>query len=72
MIGKRTGRLGKKKTSEDHLNYNIIKIGQNTEKSPGDSMELAVTQTLVEYHQLTFVQKTLKREYYNNYTYPET
>ena len=26
MIGKATGRLEKKKTSEDHPNYSIIKI----------------------------------------------
>ena len=32
-IDKGTGRLGNKKTSGDHPNYNIIKIDQNTEKS---------------------------------------
>ena len=35
----------------------IIKIGQNTEKSPGDLSRLAVTQTLVENYQLTLVWK---------------
>ena len=39
-IGKRTGRLGNKKTGGDHPNYSIIKIGQNTEKSPGDLRSL--------------------------------
>ena len=29
-IDKGTGGLGNKRTSGDHLNYNIIKIGQNT------------------------------------------
>ena len=43
-IGKRTGRLGNKSTCEDHPDYSIIVIGQNTEKSPGDLRRL-VTQT---------------------------
>ena len=29
----------------EHRNYSILKIGQNTEKSPGDLRRLAVTQT---------------------------
>ena len=33
--------------SEDKLNFCIIKIGQNTEKSPGNLRRLAVTQTPV-------------------------
>ena len=32
------------------LHYSIIKIGQNTEKSPGDLRRLAVTQTHVRNH----------------------
>ena len=35
-IGERTGRLRNQKTCRDHLDYSIIKIGQKTEKSPGD------------------------------------
>ena len=35
--------LGNKRTSRDHPNYNINKIGQHTEKSPGDLRRLAVT-----------------------------
>ena len=35
-IGARTGGLVNKGTSWDHPNENIIKIGQNNEKSPGD------------------------------------
>ena len=31
-----TGELENKRTSRDHPKYNIVKIGQNTEKSPGD------------------------------------
>ena len=42
-IGKRTGRLGNKRTSGGHPNYYIIEIGKNTEKSPGHSWRLAVT-----------------------------
>ena len=38
--------------SGDHSNYSIIKISQNTEKSPRGLKRLAVTQTLVEDHQL--------------------
>ena len=32
--GKGTKRLGNKRTSGNHPDYSIIKIGQNTEKSP--------------------------------------
>ena len=59
-IGTETGGLGNKKTSGNHLNYSIVQIGQNTEKSPGDLRISAVTQNLVKNHQLTLVQKTLK------------
>ena len=59
-IGKWTGRFGNKKISGDHPDYSIIKISQNTEKSPGDLKRLAVTQTPVRNHQLTLVWKTLK------------
>ena len=37
--------LGNKRTNRDHPNYDIVKIGQNTDKSPGDLRRLAVTQT---------------------------
>ena len=40
-IGKGTGRLGDKRTSEDYPNYSIIKISQNTQRSPGDLRRLA-------------------------------
>ena len=36
-IGTETGGHGNKRTSIDHLNYSIIKIGQNTEKSPEET-----------------------------------
>ena len=61
-IGKGIRRLGNKRTSRsrDYLEYTIIKIIQNTEKSPGDLRRLAVTQTPVRNHQLILVWKTLK------------
>ena len=46
-------RLGKgagvrnRRTSRDHPNYSIAKVGQNTEKSPGDLRRPVVTQTPV-------------------------
>ena len=43
--------LGNKRTSGDHLNYYIIEIGRNTQKSPGELRRLAVTQTPVKDHQ---------------------
>ena len=57
-IGTVTGRLGNKKTSGDHTNYNIIKIDQNTKKSPGDLRILTVTQTPASNYQLTLMKKS--------------
>ena len=37
----------KKRTSRDHPNYSIIKIGQISEKSPGDLRRHTVIQTPV-------------------------
>ena len=54
-IIKRTGNLRNKRMSGDYPNYNIIKMGQNTEKKPGDVKRLAVTQTPVGNHRLTLV-----------------
>ena len=39
-IPKGTGRLGYKRTCRDYPNYSIIKIGQNTEKSPSHLLSL--------------------------------
>ena len=44
-INKGTGGFGNKRTSGDHPNDRIIKIGPNTVKNPGDLGRLAVTQT---------------------------
>ena len=59
-IGTETGGLGNKNTWGDDPNNSIVKIGQDTEKSPGDFRTLAVAQTPAEDHQLTLVWKTLK------------
>ena len=58
--GKGNRRFGNQRKSEDHPDYNIIKISQNTEKSPGDLWRLAATAVPVENHRLTLVRKTLK------------
>ena len=50
-IIKENGALGNKRTSGVDPNYNIIMIGHNTEKSPGDLGRLAVTLTSVKDHQ---------------------
>ena len=55
-----TRRLRYQKKSRDHPDYSIVKIGQNTETSPGDLRRLAVTQIPVKDHQLTIVCKILK------------
>ena len=60
MIGEGTGRLRNQRTSRDHQDNSIIKISQNTEKSPGDSRRFVVTQNPVKNHQLTMVWKTRK------------
>ena len=49
-MGTGTGGLGNKTTSGDHLDYTIIEIDQNTDKSPGDLRRLAVAQTPVKNH----------------------
>ena len=59
-IGEVTGTLGNKRTSGDHPDH-IIKIGLNTEKSPGDLRRLAVIQSPVRNYLLTLVWKTFKR-----------
>ena len=58
---KRTGRLWNNWTSGDHPDDSIIKICQNTEKSPGDLRKLDVIQAPVSNHQLTLVWKTLRK-----------
>ena len=59
-IGKGTGGLGCRRTSEDHPNYFIIENGKNTETSPGHLRRLAVIQTQVKNHQVKLMRKTIK------------
>ena len=54
-IDRGTCRNGNKRTIGNHPNESIFKVGQNTEKSPGDLRRLAVTQTPVKRNQLTLV-----------------
>ena len=51
-INKGSRRPRNNRTSKDHLIYSVIKIGQNTEKSPGDMGGVSVTQTSLKNHQL--------------------
>ena len=46
-LRKKTRRSGNQRKNEDNLDHNIVKISQNTEKSPGDLKRLDVIQTLV-------------------------
>ena len=41
-ISKGTGRLRNQRTRRDHPDNSITKIGQNTEKSPGDLRKLVI------------------------------
>ena len=52
------GGVGNKRRSDNYSNNSIIKISQNTEKSPGNFKRLAVIQTPVRNHQLMLVWKT--------------
>ena len=52
-IDKGTSGLRNKRTSGDPLNDNIIKVGQNTKKSPGDLWRLAIVKTPVRNHRVT-------------------
>ena len=49
-IDTRTRGLGNNRTGGDCLNYSIVEIRQNTEKSLGNLLKLAATQTLVKDH----------------------
>ena len=61
MIGRGTGVFGNKRSSEDHPNYSIVEIVQNTEKSP-ELEEIAVTHTQLRNHQLTPMWKNQKQQ----------
>ena len=57
LLGEKPGGIGNQRKNRDHSDYSIVKIGQNTEKSPGDLRRFAVTQTLVKSHQLALLLK---------------
>ena len=44
-FGKGAGRVENQSTSQDHPNYSILKMNQNTDKNSRDLRRLAVTQT---------------------------
>ena len=48
-------RLGNNCTNRNDTDYSIIWIGQNSEKSPGHLMRLAITRTREGNHKLTLV-----------------
>ena len=49
--------VGNRRTNQNHPNYNIIEISQNTEKSTGDPNGLVIKQTTVKDHHLILVWK---------------
>ena len=61
ILGKWAWRGGNRGTSRVNPNYSIVKISQNTEKSPGELRRLTVTQ--VKDHQRTLVRKTCKEKW---------
>ena len=60
-LGKGMEIAGNWRTSQDHPNYRILEISQNTERSPGVLRRLSVTQIPVKDHQLTLVGKTREK-----------
>ena len=56
----------KKKKRGDHPNYSLIKIGQNTKKSPGDLRRITVTQTPVKISSAKTAVKNFPRSINNN------
>ena len=51
------GGIKNQRKIQNHPNYSIFEIGQNTGKHPGDLRRLAVIQILAKYHPLTLVEK---------------
>ena len=54
-LGKKTARIENQRKNQDHPDHSIIKLCQDTEKSPGDLKRLTVTQIFVKDHQLMLV-----------------
>ena len=64
-LEKGSGRVGNQRSNRDRPVYSIVEIGQNTQKSPGDTRKLVVTQTPFKDSQPTLVGKT-RKEWYDN------
>ena len=60
-LSKRVGGVGNQRKSQNHPNYSIVEVSQDTENSPGDLRRFAITQTPVKDHHLTLRWKTCKR-----------
>ena len=58
--------VGNQKKNRSNLDQSIVKIKQNTEKSPGDVRKFVVTQTPVKVHQLKLGWKTRKKQNNHN------
>ena len=65
-LEKKIGGIGNQKKNRDCPDYNIVKIGQNTEESSRNQRRLALTQTPVKDRHLTLV-RNIRKEYDNNY-----
>ena len=59
MMDKGTEKVGNKRTSGCHPKCNIVEIGQNTERIPGDLKRFVVTETPVRNYRLVW-KKTWK------------
>ena len=68
-LGKETGKFKDQRISEDHPDYSINEIHQNTKKSPGELRKLVVTQTPVKKPSANAGVKNSQRSKinYNNY-----
>ena len=57
-LEKETGRVGNRKKNRNHSYNGIVKIGPNSQNSPGYQKRLGVTQTPVKDYQQTLAWKT--------------
>ena len=46
-LGKETRGIGNQRIILDHTDQNIVEMGQNTQKGPGDVRKLASTQSIL-------------------------
>ena len=60
VLGKETGENGNQGKGRNPAEHRIVKIGLNTEKSPGSRKGLAITQIPVKDHELMPVWKPRK------------